>query len=513
MTSPSNSPFFLWEALSLGNDACRAAARDVHRILQELGEEGLHLLRLEPSWKDARDCLDLCVLLELPFETCRRRLVPRKIAGGRQLADAHAHFERVDLPTLEELQDPALRERADLLLALAAEDEAGGPETRTCPRSCERREHAVESAVLRAIPPGDVHLLAVGLNPALQKTLVFDHWERGQVNRAREVLLSVGGKGQQFSRAASHLMPGRVTLAQFLGGKNGERLGRMIESAAVNQITVEAAAETRCCLTVIDAGRGEATEFVEPAAPILPSEAEQLLSRILQTLARGETSGPALCGTYPPGVSEAFYAAVARSKGKAILLLDSYQGIAATLATGHVDILKVNAHELRILARRSGDERRPDGAPGVMSFRETAHAVFSTHQLRWLAVTEGPHTAWLFERPCAGTAPCDPCVWRFYEFHLPRVEGVVNPIGAGDTVGAIFLAQLAATVNRGNKSETTPNRTRRCIFLYATKRQSTGRAHRSSTAAKSASSTGRVTLRLPSGGSCTRRFLNHCERI
>jgi fructose-1-phosphate kinase PfkB-like protein len=27
---------------------------------------------------------------------------------------------------------------------------------------------------------------------------------------------------------------------------------------------------------------------------------------------------------------------------------------------------------------------------------------------------------------------------------LPVVEGVVNPIGAGDTVGAVFLAQLCA---------------------------------------------------------------------
>ncbi len=275
-------------------------------------------MRPEPSWTDARACLDFCTLLELPLETCRRRVVSRKIAGGRLPADVQAHFERVDRPTLEELHDPALRARADLVIHLEEAAEEGSAR-RTRLHGCERRENAVESVELRAIPPGAVQLLAVGLNPALQKTLVCDRWERGQVNRAREVLLSVGGKGQQFSRAASHLIPGMVTL-----------------------------------------------------------------------------------------------------------------------------ILKVNAYELRSLAGRHGGRSQPVTAQGMATIPEIALAVFAAHHLRWLAVTAGADTAWLFERPCVGSAPGQPCTWQFYEFRLPTVEGVVNPIGAGDTVGAVFLAQLAA---------------------------------------------------------------------
>ncbi len=411
-----------------------------HRIVVV---EGLHLLRPEPGWTDARACLDFCTLLELPLETCRRRVVSRKIADGRLPADVQAHFERVDRPTLEELHDPALRARADLVIQLE-EAEEEGTERRTHLQGCERRENAVESVELRPISPGAVQLLAVGLNPALQKTLVCDRWERGQVNRAREMLLSVGGKGQQFSRAASHLIPGMVTLAQFLGGENGERLGRMIEHAGVNQITVASAGETRCCITVIDAAGGDATELIEPAAPILPVEAEQLLSRTLQVLARGEISGLALCGTCPPGVDEGFYVTLARSKGKALLLLDSYTAIEAILASRQVDILKVNAHELRSLAGRNGGRNRPLTAERVETIPEMALSLFAAHRLRWLAVTAGADTAWLFESPCVGSIPGQVCTWRFYEFGLPTVEGVVNPIGAGDTVGAIFLTQLSA---------------------------------------------------------------------
>jgi fructose-1-phosphate kinase PfkB-like protein/pantothenate kinase len=411
-----------------------------HRIIVV---EGLHLLRLEPVWRDARACLDFCVLLELPLETCRQRLVTRKIAGGRPPADVEAHFDRVDRPTLEELRDPALRARADLILRLE-ETKGENGELRTHLRSCERREQVVEPVALCAIPPGAIQLLAVGLNPALQKTLVFDRWERGQVNRAREILVSVGGKGQQFSRAASHVIPGMITLAQFLGGDNGERLSRMIAEAGVNQITVTTAGETRCCITVIDAVTGDATELIAPSAPIAAGDVEQLLSRTRQVLARDAITGLALCGTYPPGVDETFYVQLAHAKGKAILLLDSYRDIAATLATGQVDILKVNSHELRSLARASRSVERPAPADEDETLPELALTVFAAHRLRWLAVTAGPHTAWLFECPSAGSATGQPYDWRFYEYHLPKVEGVINPIGAGDTVGAIFLAQLCA---------------------------------------------------------------------
>jgi len=405
--------------------------------------EGLHLLRPEQDWDDARACLDFCTLLDLPLETCHHRVATRKIAGGRLPADVDAHFERVDRPTLEQLQDPAVRARANLVIRLEEAERAGSAaETRLC--GCERREKIVQPAELRAIAQGAVRLLAVGLNPALQKTLVFDRWERGQVNRARTILWSVGGKGQQFSRAASHLCPDMVTLVQFLGGENGDRLGRMIAQAGVNQITAATAGETRCCTTVVDAAAGDATELIEPSAPILPGEAAPLLAKALETLARGDVAGLALCGTYPPGVDESFYVTLAQSKGQAILLLDSYQQIPAVLATGRVDILKVNVHELRSLAESTRRGDQPACAEPIESIPAMALTLFATHQLRALAVTAGPDTAWLFEAPSASSSPCPHRTWRFYEYRLPVVDGVVNPIGAGDTVGAVFLAQLCA---------------------------------------------------------------------
>jgi fructose-1-phosphate kinase PfkB-like protein/pantothenate kinase len=405
--------------------------------------EGLHLLRSEPGWEKVRDGLDTRLLLELPLATCRARVVARKVAGGRTPADAEAHFERVDRPTIEELREPAQRTRADLVIQLA---EIGGPaaeRSRLTVAGCERRERRAQPGEFRAIPAGAVRLLAVGLNPALQKTLVFARWERGEVNRARTTLTSVGGKGQQFSRAASQVIPGGISLAQFLGGDNGARLGEMIAAAGVTQLTVAVPGETRCCHTVIDTARGEATELVEPSPPIPPAQVAELAARVLAVLAQGDIAGLAICGTYPPGVDADFYAALARHKGRALLLLDSYQGIGATLATGQVDILKLNADEVRSLAARSGTAET--GAPDrPRPLPEVAAEVLAAHPLRWLAVTDGPRTAWLFEPAAAEPAGRGARVSRYYEYDLPVVDGVINPIGAGDTVAAVFLAQLAA---------------------------------------------------------------------
>ena len=414
--------------------------RSQHRVVIV---EGLHLLRPEPEWHAARDCLDFCILLDLSLETCRRRVTERKIAAGRTLDDVLAHFERVDLPTLHAVQDPVHRAAADLVLLLE-EEQGAAPLPQTRVSGCERCVNPHESLELREIPSGAVRLLAVGLNPALQKTLVFDHWERGQVNRAREILVSVGGKGQQFSRAASHLLPGMVTLVQFLGGENGDRIGRILENSRVNQITVAASGETRCCLTLIDRHAGDATELIEPSATIGPVESEQLLTRTLAALRRGDVQGLALCGTYPPGIDETFYIRLAQAKGNAILLLDSYRDVEAVLATGQVDILKVNAHELRSLAAGMCSDSRPTATKSQIPIPDAALTLFRLFQLRQLAVTAGPETAWLFERPQMDAGRGEHRVWKFYEFHLPTVEGVVNPIGAGDTVGAIFLSQLIA---------------------------------------------------------------------
>lgn len=50
---------------------------------------------------------------------------------------------------------------------------------------------------------GSREILIIGLNPAFQSTLHFDHFRPGQVNRASRKCNSIGGKGQNFAIACS----------------------------------------------------------------------------------------------------------------------------------------------------------------------------------------------------------------------------------------------------------------------------------------------------------------------
>ena len=96
-------------------------------------------------------------------------------------------------------------------------------------------------------------LLAIGLNPALQKTLIFNRdkvavkkhktsergwswgvgWERGEVNRVDRMTLAVGGKGQTVALAAEKWERGSAVVAQFLGGGSGELVKKMLAEGCV----------------------------------------------------------------------------------------------------------------------------------------------------------------------------------------------------------------------------------------------------------------------------------------
>lgn len=268
---------------------------------------------------------------------------------------------------------------------------------------------------------GEPELLALGLNPAWQKTLFFTHLQPGEVNRARSVLCQASGKGINFVEAVRRV-GGRAVVLQFAGGVTGEWVAADLDRRGLPHVTVRAAAATRVCTTLLSEADGGMTELIEPSGTVRPDELAALRAAIRERLPAA--AGVALCGTFPPGVPEALYAetaAAARAAGLPVLL-DGHRGVLPTLAAG-VDILKINASELKQLAEET------DLAAAA------AACLARFPRVRLLAVTAGGAAAYLFTR--AG-------VW---EFGLPRLERVVNPIGAGDTVGGVLLHRLVAAGN------------------------------------------------------------------
>ena len=176
---------------------------------------------------------------------------------------------------------------------------------------------------------------------------------------------------------------------------------------------------TRCVYTIINHERGEATELIEPSAPISEDELSKMRALLSEEVPRHGIV--ALCGSLPPGVTSSFYAeiaAMARRNGVPVVL-DAAKDIGCILEEG-VTLLKINAEELS------------QAADGEHDIVKAGKALLTRHKgLSWLAVTDGGNPANLMSKNG---------VWRF---KTPPLEHIVSPIGGGDCATAIMARRLA----------------------------------------------------------------------
>ncbi len=276
-------------------------------------------------------------------------------------------------------------------------------------------------------------LLAIGLNPAWQKTFWFDHLEFGEVNRATRVDAQASGKGINVIYAVRQV-GGAAQVLQVAGGVTGDGVVADLERRGLAHATVAVVGATRVCNTLLCRATGQMTELIEPSAELTPAEIADLEARLATLLPTA--SGLALCGTFPPGVPPTFYAEAARAaRARGLpVLLDGVRGVRLTLEVG-VDLLKINARELASLAEITADDPPAAAALVLQRFPKVDR----------LAVTAGPRTAFLFDRRHA---------WALQLPPLPAA--VVNPIGAGDTTSGVLLAQIVGRRQLFAAAATTP---------------------------------------------------------
>ena len=289
-------------------------------------------------------------------------------------------------------------------------------------------------------------VLAVCLNPAWQKTLLFKKVNHGQVNRAYLVKQCGGGKGVNVVRVFRMLgLP--IALAGFAGGDTGAKLKGEIIGSGAFPLIVETASATRCCTTVISEENGEVTELIEPSGSVSDAEQSSLLSMIKDHISE---FGAVVCsGTVPPGVPPSFYASVAEATLQQGIpfVLDAVNNIEPTLMAGAgvttapspsgvpttadqwgtgLILLKINASELRQIA-------------GIDILPEAANALLARYsRLGALAVTDGAAPAWLFTRNGSS------------KITIPLLPHVVSAIGGGDCTAAILTRRLAEGL-KGNE--------------------------------------------------------------
>ena len=257
-------------------------------------------------------------------------------------------------------------------------------------------------------------ILVVGLNPAWQKILIFkEDFNKGEINRARDMLTFASGKGANFAKVA--MRNGNIAmLAQFVGGGTGEMYNADLNNAGLILLNQQVDAPTRTCTTLLSS-LSEATEIIEPSARISSDESEALFKKIEKHAKLCEAF--AICGTYPPGITIDFYVRIAKlaKEVQKPLLIDSYKGIIPVLEIG-AEIVKINRKELAAL---SEDEDVYQGG----------RKIIERYPIKILAVTDGSNQSYLFTKD------------GYSEIPVQAVENVVNPIGAGDTVSAVLFSE------------------------------------------------------------------------
>lgn len=261
-------------------------------------------------------------------------------------------------------------------------------------------------------------VLVVGLNPAWQKVLEFPALRLGEVNRARAGQSLASGKGFNTAKVLSRLGH-EVWLLQVLGGANGRRCLEACEALGIRSVAAWVDEETRECLTLLENGESSgkddgvgvkaATEIIEPFAISKPGLDRELLAEL--PAAPDAFEAVAVCGTIPAGLSADIYGDLLARYAPKVSVVDAWQGLDAS-SLAKVSCAKMNAEELGMLKQRVG-----------YAFADPSGPLF--------AITAGPGEAYMLRggRTLARYAP-------------PRLDAVVNPIGAGDTVTAGLVHHL-----------------------------------------------------------------------
>ena len=258
-------------------------------------------------------------------------------------------------------------------------------------------------------------ILVVGLSPAWQRTLEFESFSVGEVNRAQQVTVTASGKGVNVARVAKALGTD-VRLLTVAGGQRGELLAQSLRAQRISARIVRVAAETRVCQTVL--ANGVATELVEENGPLSRVEVGEVLKVFRSELAQARML--VLVGTVPPGCGENFYARLVKlaAMQRVRVFVDAQKGQLLNAIRKKPFLVRVNRQELA-------------AATGLARVDAAARRLLR-RGVEWVVISRGPGAVEVFHKH------------EQWSVKPPKVKAV-NPIGSGDSM----LAGIACALVQG----------------------------------------------------------------
>ncbi len=258
-----------------------------------------------------------------------------------------------------------------------------------------------------------IAILAVGLSPGFQKTLVFDNFSMGEVNRSSSVYTDASGKCVNVCRVLHQAGVSSACLT-VAGRENRDSFQRLCNRDGLDMRIVEVAGRLRTCTTILDKGRGECTELVvnEPER-VQPREEEDFKTAFLALLPE-VSKAVVVSGSCLPGFSEDIIPfMMEETKTRGLFFCADYRGrhLQASFRDRAVcpDCVKINEEEF--LQTFPGEEL--EEGLRCQSRKYNSDFLISRGARSSLAARDG----------------------KIFEIPSRQVE-TVNPIGCGDAMTA-----------------------------------------------------------------------------
>jgi 1-phosphofructokinase family hexose kinase len=254
-------------------------------------------------------------------------------------------------------------------------------------------------------------ILSAGLTPAWQQILVFDRFEPGQVNRAREAVWCASGKVLNAGIAA-HCLGGPSRTLAMVGGPPAHEIEAEFAELGVPRRWMQSAASTRVCTTILDRGSGTMTELVENGRPVTAEELDAFRHAYADEVSGADVV--VLIGSLPTGTPDTLYRQLLEYTGCPVVLDFRGQGLLSVLDLAPY-VVKPNREELAKTVEHSLD---------TDSELIAAMQSLNRRGAQWVVVTQGAGAAWVSS------------LSEVYRVIPPAIDEVVNPIGSGDALAA-----------------------------------------------------------------------------
>ncbi|MFZ5969416.1 MAG: 1-phosphofructokinase [Bacillota bacterium] len=191
-------------------------------------------------------------------------------------------------------------------------------------------------------------IITVTLNPAVDKTIILDRLQVGNVNRIQQIREDAGGKGINVSKMIRNLN-GETLATGFLGGNTGAFIRAELDKMGITHDFVEIDGNTRTNFKIVDT-QNQAYTDINGSGEALPQYAlEQLENKMYGRMMESDVI--IFSGSIPQNVDKSIYAKwITKAKLKGVkTVLDADGDMLREGITAGPYMIKPNIHELERL--------------------------------------------------------------------------------------------------------------------------------------------------------------------